>query len=343
MTEKRTAPIPEEKLQKVSELVDTIKNKKTIILASIKNIPASEYQKIIKKLRDKAIVKFPKKSILFRSLDSSGEESVKKLKEHVKESTAIIFSDMDSFELAAELLENKTPARAKAGQEAPEDISVDKGPTDLVPGPAISELGAVGIPIQIEKGKIHIKKSTVIVKKGEKISSAAADIMNKLDIKPFSIGFTPFAAFDRESGKIYLNIEIDKEKTVEELKYAFGKALPFAVEIGYFVEDTIKIMIGKAGAHGKALENLSGEGKKTEEESSPEENKAEEKSEETENESEEEKKEENKESGEEKKLKEQKEGKDESNAEEKSGEVQESENEKGETQEDNQNKSKEEK
>lgn len=254
----RTKQIPEEKVQRVSELIDKIKDKKTILLASIKNIPASEYQKIIKKLRGKAIVKYPKKSILFRALDSSGNEAVKKLKEHIKESTAVIFSDIDSFELSAELLENKTPARAKAGQEAPEDITVEEGPTDLVPGPAISELGAVGIPIQIEKGKIHIKKSTVIVKKGEKISSSAADIMNKLDLKPFSIGFTPFAAFDKENEKIYLNIEIDKEKTVEELKNAFGKALPFAVEIGYFTEDTIKLMIGKAGTQGKALENLLG-------------------------------------------------------------------------------------
>ncbi len=266
----RTKQIPQKKIKRVSELLDTIKNKKIILLASVKNIPASEYQKIIKKIRNKAIVKFPKKSVLFRAIDSSGDEIVKKRKDHIGESTAFIFSDIDSFELAAELLENKTPAKAKAGQEAPNDITVEEGPTDLVPGPAISELGAVGIPIQIEKGKIHIKKSTIVAKKGEKITSAIADILNKLDIKPFSIGFTPFAGLDKEKGKIYLNMEIDKEKTIEELRHAFGKALPFAIEIGYFTEDTIKLMIGKAGAHGKALENLSGKEKKAEEESESE-------------------------------------------------------------------------
>lgn len=265
---KRTKKIPEKKIKRVAELADTIKNKKTILLASIKNIPASQYQLIVKKLRGKAIVKFPKKSILFRAFDKSGDEAVKKLKEHVKSSTAILFSDMDSFELAAELLESKTPARAKPGQIAPKDIIVNEGPTDLVPGPAISELGAVGIPIQIEKGKIHIKKTTTIVKEGEKISDEAADIMNKLDMKPFTVGFVPFAVFDKEDGKLYLNINIDKEKAVEDLKYAFGRALPFAVEIGYVNENTVKFLIGKAGSHEKALSGLVGKSEETQEEKS---------------------------------------------------------------------------
>ncbi|MEX0921008.1 MAG: 50S ribosomal protein L10 [Candidatus Pacearchaeota archaeon] len=262
-----TKNIPEKKIKRVSEIVDTINDKKTILLASIKNIPGSQYQEIVKKLRGKAIVKFPKKSILFRAIDDSGVDTVKKIKDHVKESTAVIFSDIDSFELAAELLKNKTPARAKTGQIAPKDIQISEGPTDLPPGPAISELGAVGIPIQIEKGKIHIKKSTIIVKKGEKISSAAADVMNKLDMKPFTVGFTPLAVLDKEKGKIYLDINIDSEKAIEDLKYAFGRALPFAVEIGYYNEDTIKFVIGKAGSHGKALEKLSGSSEEEEKES----------------------------------------------------------------------------
>ncbi len=235
-----------------------IKNKKTIIIASIKNIPSSQYQEIVKKLRGKAIVKVPKKSIIFRALDNSGNEAVKKLKEQIEESVAILFSDMESFELASELMNKKSPAKAKAGQEAPEDIEIPAGPTELVPGPAISELGAVGIKIQIEKGKINIKEPKIIAKKGEKITANAADIMNKLDIKPFSIGFIPLAAFDTQENKLYLEINIDREKTIEALKESFEKALPFAVEIGYICEDTIKFLIGKAGRHGKALEKFAG-------------------------------------------------------------------------------------
>ncbi len=238
------------------ELEELIKNKKTILLASIKNIPSSQFQEIVKKLRGKAIVKVPKKSILFRALDYSGNEAVKKLKNHIKESTAILFSDRDAFELAEELTSKKTPVKAKAGQESVKDIEIPEGPTELIPGPAISELGALGIQIKIEKGKISIKEPKIIVKKGEKISAAAADVMNKFNIKPFSIGFVPLAAFDTKEEKLYTNIKIDKEETLKEIKQAFGKALPFAVQIDYISKDTISFLIRKAAVQERAFERF---------------------------------------------------------------------------------------
>src|SRR5271157_1450380 len=168
------------KIKSVKELSELIKKKETILIASIKNIPASQFQEISKKLRDKAIIKVPKKNLINRVFDSSNEE-IKKLKEYVGDSTAIIFSDLDPFELALELMQNRSSIRAKPGQIAPEDIEVSAGPTDLVPGPAITELGALGIQIQIDKGKISIKQAKMIAKKGEKISKSAAEVMSKLD------------------------------------------------------------------------------------------------------------------------------------------------------------------
>jgi large subunit ribosomal protein L10 len=258
MTPQKSKEIPKKKLKEVEKLAELIKDKKTILIASIKNIPSSQFQEISKKLRGKAIIKVPKKTLIFIAIDSSGKEAVKKLKENITTSVAILFSDLDTFDLAAELVKNKSPAKAKPGQEAPEDIEVEDGPTELVPGPAISELGALGIQIQIEKGKIHIKETKVIAKKGAKISQGAADVMNKLDIKPFSIGFEPVCAFDTKEDKFYLEIKIDKEATLQELKESFNKAIAFSVEIGYSSQDTISFLIGKAASHEKALAALSG-------------------------------------------------------------------------------------
>jgi len=257
MSSQKSTHVSEAKKKIVKGLSDLIKKKRTILIASIKDLPASQFQEIGKKLRGKAIIKVPKKNLIFRAIDSSGNEAVKKLKQQIKNSVAILFSDLDCFELASELIENKSPAKARTGQITPEDIEVQAGPTDLVPGPAISELGAVGLKIQIEKGKIHIKEPKIIAKKDEKISRDVADIMNKLDIRPFSIGFIPLSAFDTKEGKLYLDIKIDKEGTLEELKNAYSKALGFAVEIGHPSEDTIKFLIGKAGAHAKSLEKIS--------------------------------------------------------------------------------------
>ena len=254
---KRENPIPEYKLKAVKELEDLIKNKKTILIASIKNIPGSQFQEIVKKLRGKAIVKVPKKNLIFRALDKDANEEVKKLKGKIDDSFAILFSDLDSFELAGELSKNQSPAKAKVNQEAPMDIEIPEGPTELIPGPAISELGALGIKIQIENGKITIKEPKIVAKQGEKISQGAADLMAKLDIKPFKIGFIPLCSFDTQEKVLYSEIKIDREGTIETLKNIYGKALPFAVEIGYSTPDTITFLLGKANAHSQALGKLS--------------------------------------------------------------------------------------
>jgi large subunit ribosomal protein L10 len=253
---KRETPIPEYKLKTVEELNNLIKENKTILIASIKNIPGSQFQEIGKKLRGKAIIKVPKKNLIFRAIDSSKNKTIKKLKEQIKDSIAILFSNLDCYDLALELSKNTSPAKAKPGQEAIEDIQIEAGPTDLVPGPAISELGALGIQIQIEKGKIHIKESKIIAKKGEKISQNASELMGKLDIKPFSVGFIPLCAFDTKENKLYLNIKINKEETIEELKISYEKALAFSVEIEYSTKDTIKFLLSKALAHENKINRI---------------------------------------------------------------------------------------
>ncbi|MEK6917400.1 MAG: 50S ribosomal protein L10 [Nanoarchaeota archaeon] len=248
--------IPKKKIAEVESLKNLIKSKKTILIASIKNIPASQFQEISKSLRGKAVVKVPKKNLIIRAIDSSDKKELEELKESIKENTTILFSDLDAFDLAAELIKNKSYAKAKAGQEAPEDIEVQEGPTELIPGPAISELGALGIQIQIEKGKIHIKQSKIIAKKGEKISQPAAEVMAKLDIKPFVISLIPLAAFDNTENKVYKEINIDPEGTLNGLRNAFTRSLAFAVSIAYTCQGTIKLLIAKAGRNEKAIENL---------------------------------------------------------------------------------------
>ncbi|MFC1682433.1 50S ribosomal protein L10, partial [Nanoarchaeota archaeon] len=55
---KAVEQIPEKKINAVKELKELIKNKKTVLIASIKSLPGSQFQEIGKKLRGKAIVNF---------------------------------------------------------------------------------------------------------------------------------------------------------------------------------------------------------------------------------------------------------------------------------------------
>ena len=112
--------------------------------------------------------------------------------------------------------------------------------------------------------------------------------MNKLDMKPFSVGFIPLVAFDTKEEKLYLNININEEEAVNEMKNLFGRALAFAVSMGYSSKDTIKFLLAKAGINERILENLSGkensEKKEKTSEDKKEDNAQEENSEEVKNE-----------------------------------------------------------
>jgi len=66
--------VPEGKIRIISELNNLIQKSKTILIASVKGLPASQYQEIMKKLRGKAIVKYPKKNLLFRAINEANKK-----------------------------------------------------------------------------------------------------------------------------------------------------------------------------------------------------------------------------------------------------------------------------
>jgi len=256
--------VSKKKIETVRKLVGLIKDSETIMIASIKNLPSRQFQDLRKKLRGKAEVLVIKKRIMLKAMEES-EKDLEKLKEHVQEDSAILFSKEEAFELASFLSKNKNPIGAKPGQEAIDNVEVEEGPTDLIPGPAISEFGNLGIKIAVEEGKIAIKEKKVIVKTGEKISGAAASIMGKLDIKPFKIGLEPLAIYDSKTGKIYLDVKIDQEKTIEDLRTTVAKSLSLAQKIIYCCKETIGFLLGKANSEAGALEKLQPQEEKKEE------------------------------------------------------------------------------
>jgi len=244
------------KAKQVTELVNKIKSSKTLMIVSIKGVPSKQFQDIKKSIRDSADVKVAKKNILFRTIKGLGKESAKELETHIKENCAFVLSNIDGFELAGLMNKKKTPVFAKAGQIAPDDIEVKDGPTDLVPGPAISELSSLGIKIAVEDGKIAIKAPKVIVTEGGVISGAVASLLQKLNIQPMTIGLEPVAVYDVESEKIYTNIKINPEEVAIEIASAGSKSLGFAQKIAYFCKETIGYLLAKANMEGEGLSKL---------------------------------------------------------------------------------------
>jgi large subunit ribosomal protein L10 len=245
------------KEREVNNLVEKIEKSKTLMIVSIKGLPAKQFQEIKKSIRDYAFIRVSKKNIMLRSLKKFGKESIIPLEEFIKENCAFVISNKEGYELAGLFLKGKTPINAKAGQIAPIDIEVKSGPTNLPPGPAISELGSLGIQIAVEDGKISIKANKVVLRKGQTINENAASILQKLNIKPFSVGLNPIAVYDVESEKIYSEISIDSEKARSELVNYANKSLGLAQKIVYYCRETIGYFLSRANVEANKLGELS--------------------------------------------------------------------------------------
>jgi large subunit ribosomal protein L10 len=254
--EKKQRAVNPAKVKAVEQLATKIKKSKTFMIVSIKSVPSKQFQEIKKGLREIAFVQVAKKNIILRTIEKLENENALPLEQFIKENSAIVISDIDGFELASELNKKRTPVFAKAGQIAPEDIEVKEGPTDLVPGPAISEFGALGIEISVENGKIVIKKPKVLVKEGGEIKENVVSILQKLNIQPFNVGLDPVAVYDVEKGKIYIEIKIDSEGFTEQLKESASKALGFAQKISYYCKETIVYLLVKANSEASSLNKL---------------------------------------------------------------------------------------
>jgi large subunit ribosomal protein L10 len=249
----KTTHVSDVKKRKVKELAGHMK-KRTVMIVSVKGIPSAQFQDIKKKLRSKAKIQVAKKSLVDFALDHSGVKELHDLVKYVDDNTALLFSDDDAFDISLVLSEEKSPTKAKAGQEAPENLIVPAGPTDLIPGPDISALSAVGLQPKVEGGKIAIVKEKILCNKGEIISPQKASILAKLNIVPFKIGLEPIAAC--MDGKVYSDIKIDKEVMLKDMEEKYGRSLAFAVGLGYSSSETIGLLLGKAFIEGKAIESL---------------------------------------------------------------------------------------
>lgn len=247
---KREKKIPEAKQRTLKELIDLMQKSRTTMIASIANLPSAQYQKIKKALKGKATIKFVKKNLVLMSIDKS--QNVESLRNSVDKNFAVIFSQIDPFELAGFLTELRSKTKIKPGQLVDKDIILEAGVTDIMAGPALAEFTNAKIKVGVEQGKISIKEPFT-VHAGTNVPAEVALVLEKLELKPLNIGIKPIAAFDSLEKKFYDNIKIDKEETLAFFAQASHEAMNLALNIDYVCNATITMLIAKANMQAMSL------------------------------------------------------------------------------------------
>jgi len=250
-----THHLPAWKKDEVSDIKKNAKDFKLIGLVDIYGIPAQQVQQIRRNLRGTAVIKVTRNTLIKHAFDEMGGE-FKNLSKYISGHSAIIFTNDNPFKLYKQLEKTKTKMAAKPGETAPEDIVIPAGPTSFKPGPIVGELQQAGIPAAIEAGKVKIRETKTVVKKGNVISAKLAEVLSKLDVKPMDVGLALQAAF--HDGSIYEPsvLAIDETVVLGQLQLAGTQAFNLSVNATIPTKDTASAILTKAvrEARGLAIE-----------------------------------------------------------------------------------------
>ena len=243
--------VAEWKKEEVKELKEMIEGHPVVGMVDLSDIPAPQLQKMRQSLRGSAKLKMSRKTLMDLALNDSGKTNVKVLVDHMDGQPALIFTEMNPFKLYKILEGSKTPAPARAGSIAIDDIVVPKGDTGFMPGPILGELQKIGIPAKIEKGKIVITEDKTIVAEGDVISRDVAGMLTRLDIYPLEVGINLKAAYEDETVYTSDILFIDEDKTLSDIQKAYTQALNLSVNAVVFNSVSTPVIISKAA--GEAL------------------------------------------------------------------------------------------
>ncbi|KAB2942446.1 MAG: LSU ribosomal protein L10P [Candidatus Methanoperedens nitroreducens] len=244
--------IPKWKKDEIEDIKRLITTHSSVGIVGVTGIPSNQLQLMRKSLRGIADLKMCRNSLIDRALAESSDE-VKQINKYVEDQTALLFTNENPFKLFKILDKGKTSAPMKPGGIAPKDIVVEKGPTSFPPGPIVGELTGAGIPAGIEGGKVVIRQTKTVAKKGDVVDAKLASILSRLEIHPMELGLDLRAVY--ENGMIYESkiLSVDETTYTNNLTLAVQHAFNLSVNSAYPAKATISTLLTKAASQSRNL------------------------------------------------------------------------------------------
>ena len=241
----------EQKSSEVEEIKDILKEYKSIGIASLRKVRASQLQGLKKSMAGKVYLRVLKNTLMKLAIEEMNQAELKKLEEYLDGSNVYLFSDLNPFKLALMLERGKVKTTAKSGDIAADNVVIPAGNTGQPPGPVISQLNSVGLPTRIESGSVWVSKDTLVVRKGEVINERLAGVLSKLGIKAVELGISMRAAFDHGLMISGDQLKVDVDATKKSVESSNQEAFALALSISYATKETIKPLLQQA--HQKAM------------------------------------------------------------------------------------------
>jgi large subunit ribosomal protein L10 len=246
--------VPPERIAHVEKLSEQILARPMTALVGVRGVPAAALQRMRRELRGrKRPIVVATNTAIRHAIERAAEKrpELKPLLEEVQDQTALLTAEGNPFSLYQEFRKTRSPTPARGGEIAPNDILVPAGTTSFKPGPIVGELQHAGFPAAIEKGKVILKKDTLIVKAGQPISREVAGMLTRLEVFPLEVGLDLRAVVEGSTFYPASVLSVDLDAQRGELARAAHRALGLALELGYAAPETLPLLVARA--HRRAI------------------------------------------------------------------------------------------
>jgi len=185
--------------ERLIKLLDEYPN---IFIVGADNVGSHQMAKIRHALRGKAVLLMGKNTMIRKAIRGHLEnnKALAEILPYIRNNIGFVFFKDDLQEIKKKIVELRVAAPAKAGTVAPSDVIVPAGPTGMEPT-MTSFLQALNIQSKITRGQVEITNDVHLIKEGQKVGASEANLLGKLDIKPFSYGLVLKTVY--ENGSVY--------------------------------------------------------------------------------------------------------------------------------------------
>jgi large subunit ribosomal protein LP0 len=226
-----------------------LKTYNKIFTVNVDNVGSQQMQLTRQQMRGTSELLMGKNTLIRKVLKSFLEKHhghpLEQFMAEIQGNVGFVFTNSELSKVRDIILKNKVPAPARIGAIAPVDVDVPAGPTGCDPGQT-SFFQVLQIPTKIVKGQIEITNLVHLIKKGDKVGSSEAALLQKLNIRPFSYGLSIKSVYD--SGSVFGPevLEITDEVLTAKFSSALRTMAAISLQIGIPTQASIPHSIAGA-------------------------------------------------------------------------------------------------
>jgi len=224
----------ERKSEYFDKFIKTVGIFSKVLLVQADNVRSSQLAQVRRSLRGRAEILMGKNTHVRKILKSVLDDypQYEKLIPFIRGNIGFVFTNESLSSIRDILVENKLPAPARAGAIAQCHVVVPAGSTGMPPEKT-SFFQALNIATKINRGLVEIVSDVHLLSTGDKVNASQAELLNKMNIFPFSYGLVVSYVF--EDGQVYPSsvLDITNDELIKKFMTGISSVASVSLAIGY--------------------------------------------------------------------------------------------------------------